>query len=185
MIGIVADRRFPRHKPILRIAVTFWRSFSTMHMNHGAHLRLVRLSSVDAVVDRKEMRSRQFIRPLHQQSLTAARFKRWPGRRRSVSPQASRLQVTVQFALKLPHGDAIVRQLDRRVGWARTQAVRLGDLGNRQRIDELRERTRIQLRAKPGCGAARCGLRQRGRHPNHAAIVKKFASCEAQSAGFS
>jgi hypothetical protein len=154
-IGVMADCRFAGHIPILRIAIALRRSLRAMQMYNCPHLGLVRFGAVNTVVDGQEMRLRELIDPLHEHALTAARFKTRSGQTGCVSPKASWFQVAVQFALELPHGDPVVRELQSWILRAWPMAAGLDDLWQRQRVHELRERTCIELRAELGWGRVR------------------------------
>jgi hypothetical protein len=74
----------------------------------------------------------------------------------------------MNFIFELAHRDAVIGKLHGGIGWTWTVSRGLRNLGNRQRIDELRERNSVQLRAKFRRGLVRHGLghgRSNGRNP--------------------
>jgi hypothetical protein len=71
---IVAELRAAGHGPVLGIAVALRSDARAVHVRDGAYFGLVAPGAVQPVVDRKEVLRRQFVDPVDQQSLPAARF---------------------------------------------------------------------------------------------------------------
>ncbi len=159
LVGIVAYRRLSWHVPILWIPVAVRRGLRAMKMDDRAHFGLVGFGAMNAAVDREEMGGWEFIDPLHQQTLTAARFESRAGRTGSISPQMSWLQIAVDFRFELPHGDAVEGKLHSGIVRAGAMAARLNYFWHRQWVDEGRERPGIEWGALLDRIGGRLGLR--------------------------
>src|SRR6266404_6976508 len=133
--------------PRFRVAVALRRNLGTVYMCNSAHFRLISLGAVQGVIHWKKVLPREFIDPLDQNSLAAARLEGWPGYTPAVSPLTSRREIPVQRCCEFGHFDPIVRQLDLAIRGARARTLAVSQRGYGQRIDESRQRHRIQHQA--------------------------------------
>ena len=145
LIGIVVEHRLAGNDPVLRIPVAFRRCLGAVQVSHGAGLRLIAFGPVKPVVNGQEVLLRQFVRPLHEQPIAAARFKRGPGNGAAIRPEARRFQIAMDLHFQGLRRHAIVRQLDLRRGGQRPRAERLCNRRHGQGVHE-----RLQ------CGGVKC-----------------------------
>ncbi len=74
IVRIGVSYRLTLHIPILRIAIVFRPRLRSVDMNHGPHPRLIFFSSVQIVIDRKEMLLRKAIHPFDRDALSRSGF---------------------------------------------------------------------------------------------------------------
>ena len=152
VVGIEIGPRFSRHIPVLGIAVALRRSLRAVNVDHAAHFGLVRPPR-RAGCGRSAGNAWRAVRWAIRSAVRGRCAFQMSGRAMiAVAPQARRRKIAVQFALDCRMGIRIVGNLrrNRQPGACR----RLGNLGNRERIDKFGESVRIQ-RGGRGCSAAR------------------------------
>src|ERR1700733_3031602 len=118
----------------------------------------------------------QFVRPLDQQFVAAARLERRTRPTTVVSPQAGGPQIAVELGLDLPHRDAIVGRLVARLARHASQFGAARHCGNRQRVYKPCKVEGIES------GGVLCAQKRRSREQPRG--LNKLSSSDGQIACF-
>ena len=108
-IRIVVFDGFSRRIPVLRPTVALGWNSAAMNVHDRSRIRTPSLRTHEVVVDRKEMPGRQAIRPVNQNLLAALNLYRRPGHTVSITPEAGRRNVPVNFGAELLNRNSVKR----------------------------------------------------------------------------